>query len=479
MIRRVTTVPRARAIKYGLPDIIMLFSILWLRLPVVFGDTPSTTIRIITLAPLLVGVAMLPPLPRAGRTLSFLGVLVGVFVLLMTVALIRGGSTGAYESLRHVVFQVVGIGLLVLFCYLYFSSSHNHRERSNRIFIACCAPGAYVAVNVLLHVVGFHRTAALGEPIAAINAGTPAQLLSFVGVHSTRVLFPFANGVTNFGDIAGVALATSAVSVVRVAGRKRMIAFLLLLSSTYALLATDSRGALLYAIAAVILALLFGQRRGLAYIAFLVPATTVIVSGVLGLVSHTSLVGTFSRNGENLVTATNRTTIWHAVFSFLAHPGIAQIYGYGANGQITSGADLGYAYLFVGASHPDLYTAHNFMLQTLLDIGYVGLCIFVLLMFCTARALQRMIVIGKIDPARALLGALLFLIIDGATDSTPSIYTPETLYFFFIMVTAVAATRIARPSKKERRQPRTCQDGLPRHESIPAGDGPGRRIASG
>jgi O-antigen ligase len=427
--------------KHPIPDIIMLLAILWLRLPVALGSASSTSVHILVLSPFVLGISVLLPLPRPSRTVSLLGVLVGIFVLMIVIALLRGASAGVYESVRHVIFEDLGICLLVVFGYLYFASAVTESDWAHRMFILCCAPGTYVAINAILHLAGFHGPTAPGEPVSVLNSGTPAQLLGLVGIHSTRVLFPLANGIDNFGDISGVAMVISVVLVMRAAGRQRLIAALLLIGSLYALLAADARGALLFSIVATVLVLLLGRRRWLAGLAFLIPLTTVISEFELTLVSHTSLVGTFSRKGTDLLTATERTAIWRAVFHVLSHPSLTQLYGYGTNGQISSGASINYAHLFTGSAHPDRYTAHNFMLQTILDVGYAGLLVFVFLVFFTARDLQRMIVSRKSNPAMALMGALVFLIFAGATDGPPSIYTPETLYFLFLVVTAVAATR--------------------------------------
>lgn len=415
----------------------MLLVILWLRLPTAFGIAPPSSVRILALTPFVIGILILLPLRRPHGTVSLLGVLVGSFVSLTIFAVFRGESAHLYETLHQALYEAAGLFLLVLFCYLYFATARTDIERDHRMFILCCAPGTYVALNVGLHLGGFTAPATL----TILNVGTPAQLLGLVGIHSTRVLFPFANGINNFGDIAGVALAASAVLAIRSKGQRRQFAALLLMTSMYALFATDARGALLFSIGAIILVLLWGHRRRLSNVAVVIPFTTVIITFVLGVLANTDLVNILSRNGDNLITATNRTVIWHAVLHVLSHPSLTQLYGYGANGQISSGASLGYDFLFAGSSHPGQYTAHNFMLQTVLDIGYAGLLIFVLLLYLTGRRLHQMIVIWQLVPARALLGALVFLVFAGATDSTPTIYTPETLDFVLLMATCAAAIR--------------------------------------
>jgi O-antigen ligase len=424
----------------------MLLAIVWLKLPVVFGSTPPTNVRVLALVPLMVGIAVLLPLRRPDRFVSFQGALVGLFTLLIIIELFRGESAGVYGStVLRAYYEAAAICLLLVFGYLYFATALSGRERDRRMFILCCIPGVYVATNVAMRIVGFH------SPSSVAAAGTPAQLLGLVGIHTSRVLFPLADGVVNFGDTVGVALAASAILAIRVAGRQRLIAILLLMASAYALLATDARGALLCAIAATILALIIGRHRVLACLAFLVPATTAIVSFVLGVVAQTSLVGTFSRQGDDLVTATNRTFIWHAILHFLSHPSLTQLYGYGANGQISSGANLGYDYLFYGTPDPGSYSAHNFMLQTVLDIGYVGLLVFVVLLYLTARRLQEMITNHGSVPAKALLCTLVYFVLNGATDPSPSLYTIETLYFFLLTATCAAAARL--PSKREKAYP--------------------------
>jgi O-antigen ligase len=421
--------------------------IVLLRFPVAFAAKPPTSLRLLAAAPLAIGVLLLLRSRRPSRAVSLLGVLAGGFVLLIMVALFRGEAAHAYADSRTVYYEVGLFFLLVTFGYLYFASARDKAERHHRAFILCCSPGVYVAVQAILHIVGVHHIAVSSDEVSA-SAGTPAQLLGLFGIHTHRVLFPLANGVVNFGDTIGASLAASALLSIKLTGRLRHVAIALLIVSIYGLLTTDARAALLCALGAVIVALLVGERRALASVAFLVPATTAIMSLALGLVAQTSLVETFSRKGNDLVTATDRTVIWHAVLSFLSHFNVAQIFGYGTNGQISSGANAGYEYLFYGTPNPSVYSTHNFMLQTVLDIGYMGLLVFVVLLFLTMRRLQRMITVDESIPARALLGVLLYFIFNGATDTSPSIYSPETMYFFFLITTCVAATRLPRKQKK-------------------------------
>jgi len=145
---------RAPGRKRPIPDVIMLLAILWLRLPVAFAS--STSIHILVLVPFGLGVTILLPLARPDRRVTLLGMLAGTFVLLIVVALLRGGSAGVYESLRHVIFEDLGICLLVVFGYLYFASAVTESDWAHRMFILCCAPGVYVAVNAVLHLAGFH-----------------------------------------------------------------------------------------------------------------------------------------------------------------------------------------------------------------------------------------------------------------------------------------------------------------------------------
>jgi hypothetical protein len=421
----------------------MVMTIVLLRLPIAFAAKPPTSLRVLVALPLAVGIALLVPRRRSNRVVSLLGVLVCTFAVLIAVAMLRGEKAGAYADSRTVYYEIAVLCLLVGFGYLYFATATSSRERDHRMFVLCCVPGTYVAVQAALYIAGVHHVAAgVGEGSA--SAGTPAQLLGLLGIHAYRALFPLANGVVNFGDTAGAALAVSGILAIKTTGRQRQIAAFLVVASLYALLETDARAALVAALAAVILAVLLGRRRVIAALAFVVPFTTAIMSVALGLIAQTSLVTTLSRKGDDLVTATDRTVIWHAVLSFLSHPSLTQIYGYGANGQITSGANSGYVYLFWGTANPSVYSAHNFMLQTVLDIGYGGLLVFVMLLYLTARRMQQMIVVSDQAPAMALLGALIYFIINGATDTSPSIYSPETIYLFVLIITCAAAIRLHR-----------------------------------
>ncbi len=419
---------------------VAITAILCLRLPAAFGATPPTWINLLSLAPIAVGVLVLAPRLGPMWPPTPLIALLGLFVAITSVALYRGAAAGAFETINHSVTEIVGLLLITTFAFMYCASARDRVELLFRVRLLLYAPGLYVVANVAAHLGGLHVATVAGEPASVSNVGQPAELLALLGIHAGRVLFPLANGINNFGDVVGCALVAAAVLVVTDRGKWRRLDMAVVLCSLFALFATDSRGALLFAVAAVIISLALATNAGLVALPAAVPFTTAIATAVLGFTANTGLVSLFSRNNLDLATGTNRLYIWRAILPILSHPSFSQIYGYGANGQIASGASLRYDYLFAGVTNPAQLTTHNFMLQMVLDSGYLGLaCMVALLMAAFARLRRAGPVLDRAIQ-RALIGILIFLILVGATDGAPSVYTPEALDMFLVVAAVAAST---------------------------------------
>jgi O-antigen ligase len=165
---------------------------------------------------------------------------------------------------------------------------------------------------------------------------------------------------------------------------------------------------------------------------FQIPASPFIVFAILGLLSN-SFVAVAVQGRGALATGSNRLYIWKPILNLLSHFDAAQIFGYGAFGQITSGATQGYLYLFRGYTY--VPAAHNFVLQTTLDIGYVGLIIVIGLMVVSIRSFAEVSKLGDLG-ASALLAGTVYLVLAGFTEAAPTIYSTEAFFFFILLLMA-------------------------------------------
>jgi O-antigen ligase len=155
-----------------------------------------------------------------------------------------------------------------------------------------------------------------------------------------------------------------------------------------------------------------------------------------------------------LATGNGRIYIWQATQRQLEHSDIFHLlFGFGADGQVTSGASLQYAYLFEGTPNPLLVHVHNLALQTLLDMGIVGL---VLLVVTVVIAIARPEATNRLSPGgpvAVLLAGALMLFVTGATETSPTYRTQDTLVFAMLLFSVSAGLAMQPIEIPARRRP--------------------------
>jgi O-antigen ligase len=415
--------------------IVVALSIVLLRLPVLMGgDSPTTPESLLPLLPFM-GVAafrLMEPVEKFRRA-RHLGLTI-LFLLLIVIAGWRaiGPATG-YTSHQWRIDTITYVTLAIFGFVIFVRDDLPQRVRAARLALVF-APAVYVAANAIL-LLGGITTNRVPPP----EAKNPAEILGLFGISHLRTFFPLGVGVNTFGITIGAALCMSLVLALRARGRARRFAIAATVISGYAMLLADSRGPLFSALAASFLVVLAGRRFAgrLNRLPFLIPASPFIVFAVLGLLSN-SFVAVDVQGRGALATGSNRLYIWKPILNLLGRFDPSQIFGYGAYGQITSGATRGYLYLFRGYSY--VPAAHNFVLQTTLDIGYVGLIIVIALMVVSIRSFAEASKVGDVA-ASALLGGTVYLVLAGFTEAAPTIYSTEAFFFFILLL--MAASRIS------------------------------------
>lgn len=404
--------------------LVALFSIVLVTAPALHG---GAALRLGTLVPFFLCIAWSLPRQERGRA-GALGVAVLVlYILIVAVGLVRGAAAGSYFSIAHALGDAVTIATVAAFAVTLVTSARSEAELRSRVIAVALSPTVYVAINiVLLHLVGPPHVFIVGEDV-------PAQVLGLLGINTTRVLFPLSGGFNAFGAVAAAGLAASVV-LWRQGSLHWRLAIPTSAVCLYGLLATDSRGPLLVASGVVLAFLLAPRIRAAGGIAAVIIASPIIVVTGLGLLANSELVGALSRSGNDLVTAGGRVQIWTTVLEMLRHPTVDQVIGYGANGHITSGASLRYAYLFAGTPEPALYTTHSLVLQTILDVGYIGLAALLALVVIAARGLEKSVRESQKSPFAAILAMLAVIFLTGATAPQPSYLFPDTMAVSLLVV---------------------------------------------
>lgn len=413
---------------------VLLFSLVLVRAPILFGGQPPLAVYVVTLLPFCVAIASLSLWP-ARWTVDWAVLLAVGYLALVVIAGFRAGYFDVISE-SAALRQMAQFSLVALLGMFAFLREPRAEQRALHLRALCWAPAVFLAVNVGLYFLGILP---VGEYTA--DAEQPATMLGLLGLESNRVLFPLANGVTGIGPIAAMALGLSATLALR--GEQRKLALVAALLALYVILAIDSRGALLFGLLAFTLVAVAprGRKHRLGWVAIALPALPVVLVLVLTGVAESDVGTELDRGGiANLNTATGRTVVWEEVIDVFDRPSADHLFGYGQSGQIVSGASVGYAYLVTDSPEPLAHTAHSVILQTLLDLGWVGLLCFLALAAMVLTRLGR----RAGDPRyAALLAATLSLLLLGIVQATPTTAHPDSFASWLLVVfAAVRAERV-------------------------------------
>jgi hypothetical protein len=422
--------------------VVLLSSIVMVRFSVLFGDTVPTWATVLPTVIFTFGIALLvSQRPRLHTTTGAL-ILFGAYVGLVCVSFLRAAISDTVLTHRGAVVLAVQTALLAALFAIALLSTQDATTRRRRWLAVAFAPVVYVAANVALRIAGVE------PPVGVGDGGTaPAQLLGFLGIYINRSEFPLESGINQFGAIAGLALTMSSVLALKLRGALRLPALVGVLCSFYGVLAVDNRASLLFAVAAIATVLLVPRalQRGVSGLPLLLPVAPAIILGVLGVLAGTAFADVLSRGTGDFSTATGRGEVWMVIANFLSHPRLEHLWGYGAFGQITSEVSYAYAYVFWGYPHPEQATAHNFALQTILEIGYVGLVVALALFVRSIRGAVRLHSAHPSPESAAVLAGLLFIVGIGLTEAAPSAAHPS-LFIAFLALAAATLRDLTPPA---------------------------------
>ncbi|MEJ2065811.1 MAG: O-antigen ligase family protein [Reinekea sp.] len=197
------------------------------------------------------------------------------------------------------------------------------------------------------------------------------------------------------------------------------------------LLLLDSRSAIILSVLGFIaLIVKFPEKVylwGFRAVVLLLPASTFIAILLSSVLSGSLSESAVARNDTDIETFANRTIIWGAVFDVYSSFDVDHLFGFGVKGQVNSGVAEKNHQIFI--KREDDYkskTVHNLMLQSLLDIGYVG-SFFFLVMLLSLNFKHS-------DYSKLLYSSLGAMLVAGFAEASPMIYQSELFYIFIVLV---------------------------------------------
>lgn len=347
-------------------------------------------------------------------------------LLLFTISDMRGGLLGLNPVFSY--FSMFLRFFLLLF-YLLSVVALNRSDRARRALILSVAVG--LGLFVIINIAGYFS----GLRGALEDVGQN-KLLSLLGLSVARAALPFAAGVNNYGAMAGLTF-VAGFALLRYS---RSIGCALVGLGVAGVVLADSRASLSVALVTC-LAIIFMRRlapllRWLPAAVFVMP---LILYGANSAIKYTSVQTLIARDGfgQRLGPLTGRDVVWRSAVSTLADPLPIHLVGYGSSGQITSGATKGYSWIFSEPSWASRHSLHNTALQVTIEIGYIGLVLWLILWWQLMQNLAARWREGGGIEAAVLTSIAVFIALGGIMEASGSPAYPDV---FAILVLLVAWT---------------------------------------
>jgi len=356
--------------------------------------------------------------------------------VLMSMVLMYGLSCVRSQSADASIIGGVNIGvqalLMVLITYAYvgrtYAGSDFKRTQSDGLYYMLWPMGAVIIINVVGYFFGLREYGQVAED------QPPSLLASLLGIDLGRSGFFLTGHPNGFAIFLGGVIVMSTIMLLygRYRSHRRLFIRITLAVSIFALMILDSRGTAASAMVCILAAVFFKRTQwmGLAKVlVILMPLISLNVVYVLRNIGDTQTATALSRSDGEMSTANGRTIFWKYCAEELSEFKVEHVLGWGQSGHVSSGVALKYAY-YLG--YPT-YT-HNFIYQTILDMGYLGLITILLMCFLITRNGAALVKAGYLGGLVFVIFPIYFLF-SGFFESTFGFFNP-TYTSTFILVAA-------------------------------------------
>jgi O-antigen ligase len=351
-----------------------------------------------------------------------------LFYFVIIIAALRNSNpshSGEFNWLRVINFSLI----LILFGQTF--KAYYRLSDTLLFFIKTIVMPLFILV--ILNFLGYLLNINNEDNVGIASGESVAVMMSGIGIHMTRVNFPFSPGYNSYSSLIGILFFISLYGVFFIR-RYRRFFFLLVIVSMLTILFVDTRSAFL--IPLFLIPLFYVLRKTKKPKIKLLPLITVfgniIIISLLTIVSQIPELSFLERSSGDLETGNSRVIIWG--FSALEFFNFKWIHlvGYGEYGHYASGASQGWAYIFSKWENPEFTSPHSTLFLILFDYGYLGLLLVVLMQYKIIKAVKCFWNVSR-SMSILLISFFLYWNFIGMTESFFGLYTNKIMIVFTLI----------------------------------------------
>lgn len=343
------------------------------------------------------------------------------------------------QLLSMEILWFVSTGLFFLSVMVYRKGSENRIEVLNDFLLGLIL---YVIINIGGHLAG------LKNPVEELNYLRDFSSF-FPPLFPVRVNFPFTISTRMLSITAGLTLTLSVLKLLTSNETTwKLAAWAGVIGSVIILMGSAARVPLVMAILTV--GLILGGRnllrwKNLAWVvSILMIAMPLLVVGINRMDTISSWAEgegrAFQQQFAGIVSLTNRDEIWGVILDTAAVSPERMLAGYGGYGHLYSGASRVYGEFFKESyTYPNAMSAHNTVMQYLIDAGLIGVGVFILMFLTTWLCIDRVDNVSfereQLDYVRYFL--IIFLLFLAGSSTTETVVTYLSPISFSLMQFAV------------------------------------------
>lgn len=364
-----------------------------------------------------------------------------LFIILLVLSMVR---TGFPNATAIGITNDITLLLLVNFATYFLTTTFFrklpiHKAINKSVLVTILSPSLLIVLLVVTYVLRYDSL-----PNVEGNFRSEPLFLNLLGLHLKSKEIVFREGMgrvhpNTFGIYAG-SLFVAFVLALRYMDLGRKLKIMLwgvVFALLFAIIIADSRVTVFNALCTPLLIVILVSIRKfkiLPYVTLLIPLFPLLSLLILENIADWEIMSAFSKNVHDIETGSARATIWKYCFEKMADIKAIHLIGYGEYGHYLSGASLLYDVVFNPDEDFSLMVTHNVFFQVFFDMGYLGVIIYISMLFmlikCTLYLYQR----GE-TYALALLGFMLYYVFSGVFESAFGSY--NRFYFYLFMAVSV------------------------------------------